>query len=84
MGDFTLDQIADLPLDLLVGGKEVPASDGGRFDVLDPATGDVVPRSPTAPSRTRSPPSTPPTPLPPAGRRRRRGSGPRSCAGRSS
>ena len=42
MGDFTLEQIADLPLDLLVGGKEVPASDAGRFDVLDPATGDVV------------------------------------------
>src|SRR5262245_42871535 len=42
MGDFTLDQIGDLPLDLLVGGKAVPASDGGRFDVLDPATGDVI------------------------------------------
>jgi succinate-semialdehyde dehydrogenase/glutarate-semialdehyde dehydrogenase len=28
--------------DLWVGGKAVPASDGGRFDVLDPATGNVL------------------------------------------
>jgi len=42
MGDFTLDKIADLPVDLYVGGKAMPASDGGRFDVLDPATGDVL------------------------------------------
>jgi succinate-semialdehyde dehydrogenase/glutarate-semialdehyde dehydrogenase len=44
MSDFSLDRIADLPLDLWVGGKPVAASDGGRFDVLDPATGDVVAR----------------------------------------
>src|SRR5215212_9702522 len=42
MGDFTLEQLADLPLDLLIGGKAVPASDGGRFDVVDPATGEVI------------------------------------------
>ena len=42
MGDFTLDQIADLPLDLLIGGRAVAASDGGRFDVVDPATGEVI------------------------------------------
>jgi succinate-semialdehyde dehydrogenase / glutarate-semialdehyde dehydrogenase len=42
MGDFTLDKIADLPVDLLVGGEAVPASDGARFDVVDPATGDVI------------------------------------------
>ncbi|GAB6987106.1 NAD-dependent succinate-semialdehyde dehydrogenase [Nocardioides pyridinolyticus] len=42
MGDFSLDQISDLPLDLYVGGKVVSASDGGRFDVLDPATGGVI------------------------------------------
>jgi succinate-semialdehyde dehydrogenase/glutarate-semialdehyde dehydrogenase len=28
--------------DLYIGGKATPASDGGRFDVLDPATGEVV------------------------------------------
>jgi len=27
--------------DLFIGGRLVPASDGGRFDVIDPATGDV-------------------------------------------
>jgi succinate-semialdehyde dehydrogenase / glutarate-semialdehyde dehydrogenase len=32
------------PTDLYVGGKWVPAADGSRFDVLDPATGDVVAR----------------------------------------
>ena len=42
MGDFSLDAITDLPNDLLVGGGAVPASDGGRFDVIDPATGEVV------------------------------------------
>ncbi len=42
MADFSLDQIIDLPLDLCIGGKAVPASDGGRFDVLDPATGAVL------------------------------------------
>src|SRR4051812_29242889 len=28
--------------DLWIGGKAVPASDGGRFDVLDPASGEVL------------------------------------------
>jgi succinate-semialdehyde dehydrogenase/glutarate-semialdehyde dehydrogenase len=28
--------------DLFIGGRSVPASDGGRFDVIDPATGDVL------------------------------------------
>ncbi|WP_193607519.1 NAD-dependent succinate-semialdehyde dehydrogenase [Nocardioides lijunqiniae] len=42
MGDFSLDQLSDLPLDLCVGGKQVPASDGSRFDVHDPATGEVI------------------------------------------
>ena len=42
MADFSPDRLADLPLDLCIGGKVVPASDGGRFDVLDPATGAVL------------------------------------------
>src|SRR3954468_20629641 len=42
MAPFTLARITDLPVDLLIGGKALPASDGGRFDVVDPATGDVV------------------------------------------
>lgn len=42
MADFSLSSVADLPLDLWVGGRERAASDGGRFDVLDPATGQVI------------------------------------------
>ncbi|QBR93114.1 NAD-dependent succinate-semialdehyde dehydrogenase [Nocardioides euryhalodurans] len=42
MGDFSLSSLTDLPLDLWVGGRAVPASDEGRFDVLDPATGEVL------------------------------------------
>jgi succinate-semialdehyde dehydrogenase/glutarate-semialdehyde dehydrogenase len=32
----------DLLTDLYIGGKAVPAADGGRFDVLDPATGELI------------------------------------------
>ncbi|HEX3931040.1 MAG TPA: NAD-dependent succinate-semialdehyde dehydrogenase [Nocardioides sp.] len=42
MADFSLDQLPDLPLDLWVGGEERTASDGGRFDVVDPATEGVL------------------------------------------
>jgi succinate-semialdehyde dehydrogenase/glutarate-semialdehyde dehydrogenase len=42
VADFSLSSISDLPLDLWVGGVARPASDGGRFDVLDPATGKVI------------------------------------------
>jgi succinate-semialdehyde dehydrogenase/glutarate-semialdehyde dehydrogenase len=42
VADVSLDQITDLPCDLFVGGVPVPASDGGRFDVIDPATGRVL------------------------------------------
>jgi succinate-semialdehyde dehydrogenase / glutarate-semialdehyde dehydrogenase len=34
--------MADTPTDLFLGGKWVPASSGGRFDVYDPATGEVL------------------------------------------
>jgi succinate-semialdehyde dehydrogenase/glutarate-semialdehyde dehydrogenase len=33
---------AKVPTELYVGGRWVPASEGGRFDVTDPATGQVV------------------------------------------
>ena len=42
MGDFSLDKISDLSTDLYVGGAWTAASDGGRFDVIDPATGKVL------------------------------------------
>jgi succinate-semialdehyde dehydrogenase/glutarate-semialdehyde dehydrogenase len=32
----------DAPTDLFLGGKWLPASSGGRFDVYDPATGSVI------------------------------------------
>jgi succinate-semialdehyde dehydrogenase/glutarate-semialdehyde dehydrogenase len=38
MGELT----GDLDTDLYVDGAWVPASDGGRFDVVDPATGAVI------------------------------------------
>jgi succinate-semialdehyde dehydrogenase/glutarate-semialdehyde dehydrogenase len=34
----------DIPTELHIGGKDVPARAGDRFDVLDPATGDVIAR----------------------------------------
>ena len=34
--------MVDAPVDLFLGGKWVPAASGGRFDVHDPATGDVI------------------------------------------
>jgi succinate-semialdehyde dehydrogenase / glutarate-semialdehyde dehydrogenase len=33
---------SDLLTDLYIGGKAVPAGDGGRFDVQDPATGETI------------------------------------------
>lgn len=33
---------AKVPTELYIGGRWVPSSDGGRFDVSDPATGQVV------------------------------------------
>jgi succinate-semialdehyde dehydrogenase/glutarate-semialdehyde dehydrogenase len=42
VADFSLSSVPDLPLDLWVGGRARPASDGGRFDVIDPATGGVL------------------------------------------
>ena len=41
---MSLDKLSnpDLLTDLWIGGKAVPASDGGRFDVLDPSTGQIL------------------------------------------
>jgi succinate-semialdehyde dehydrogenase/glutarate-semialdehyde dehydrogenase len=36
------DHPTDVPTDLYLGGKWVPAEDEGRFDVLDPSTGAVI------------------------------------------
>jgi succinate-semialdehyde dehydrogenase/glutarate-semialdehyde dehydrogenase len=42
MQDMTADVLAKVPTDLFIGGTWRAASDGGRFDVTDPATGDVL------------------------------------------
>jgi succinate-semialdehyde dehydrogenase/glutarate-semialdehyde dehydrogenase len=42
MAANTTELPTDLLTDLYIGGKAVPAGDGGRFDVLDPSTGTVI------------------------------------------
>jgi succinate-semialdehyde dehydrogenase/glutarate-semialdehyde dehydrogenase len=39
---MTIDVLTKVPTDLFIGGTWRAASDGGRFDVTDPATGDVI------------------------------------------
>ncbi len=39
---MTAQPLADVPTDLFIGGKWLPAQAGDRFDVVDPATGDVL------------------------------------------
>ena len=39
--------LANVPTDLWIGGKWRKSSDGQRFDVIDPATGEVVARVPS-------------------------------------
>ena len=36
-----------------IDGKWVDADDGGRFDVFDPATGEVIATAPDSPARRR-------------------------------
>ena len=40
--DVVADVVAKVPTQLIIGGAEVPASDGATFDVLDPATGGIL------------------------------------------
>jgi succinate-semialdehyde dehydrogenase/glutarate-semialdehyde dehydrogenase len=42
MSDGIRQILSDVPTDLYIGGKQLPASDGGRFDVVDPATGTAI------------------------------------------
>jgi succinate-semialdehyde dehydrogenase / glutarate-semialdehyde dehydrogenase len=39
---MTVDILSKVPTDLFIGGTWRAASEGGRFDVTDPATGDVI------------------------------------------
>jgi succinate-semialdehyde dehydrogenase/glutarate-semialdehyde dehydrogenase len=36
------DVVSGVPTDLVIGGKHVPASDGGTLEVIDPATGQTL------------------------------------------
>ena len=42
MSDNSAELVSNLLTDLYVGGKAVPAADGRRFDVVDPATGQAI------------------------------------------
>jgi succinate-semialdehyde dehydrogenase / glutarate-semialdehyde dehydrogenase len=42
MSDTNAEPLNGLVTDLYVGGKAVPAADGRRFDVVDPATGQAI------------------------------------------
>ena len=42
MSEHTVDLLKDFVTDLYIGGAAVPATGGRRFDVLDPATGQVI------------------------------------------
>ena len=42
MTTLHFDLLGDVSTELHIGGKDIPARDGGRFDVLDPATGEVI------------------------------------------
>jgi len=42
MSEHTDRPSTDVPTDLFLGGKWLPASSGGRFDVVDPATGETI------------------------------------------
>ena len=75
--------LANVPTDLWIGGKWRKSSDGGRFDVIDPATENKVAsvasatvEDADAPRRQRR--------LSRLGRQENRASVPRSCASRSS
>src|SRR4051795_8688604 len=39
---MTADVLSKVPTDLFIGGTWRAASEGGRFDVTDPATGEVI------------------------------------------
>jgi len=41
-GLMSTDLLGKVPTDLFIGGAWVASSDGGRFDVTDPATGEVI------------------------------------------
>ena len=76
--------LANVPTDLWIGGKWRKASDGARFDVIDPATENKVASVASATVEDAKAAVDAATPRFPAGPRRSRASAARSCARRSS
>ena len=77
--------LANVPTDLWIGGKWRKASDGGRFDVLDPATENKIASVASATRRGRQGRGRcRERRLRGLGRAASRASAPRSCASRSS
>jgi succinate-semialdehyde dehydrogenase/glutarate-semialdehyde dehydrogenase len=76
--------LANVPTDLWIGGKWRKSSDGGRFDVIDPATENKVASVASATVGMPRPRSMRRAPPFPAGLPRNRASAPRFCANPSS
>ena len=73
--------LAAVPTGLLINGQWRGASDGGTFDVHDPATGEVLATLASATSEDALAALDAADKSRPPGRGPRRGNAPRSCAG---
>ena len=77
--------LANVPTDLWIGGKWRKASDGGRFDVIDPATENKIASVASATVEdAKAAVDAASAAFAGLGRRRSRASAARSCARRSS
>ena len=76
--------LANVPTDLWIGGKWRKSSDGGRFDVIDPATENKVASVASATVEDAKAALDAARPPSPAGPARNRASAARFCANRSS
>ena len=77
--------LANVPTDLWIGGKWRKSSDGGRFDVIDPATENKIASVASATVEdAKAAVDAAQRCVPRLGRARSRASAPRFCASRSS
>ena len=77
--------LADVPTDLWIGGKWRKASDGARFDVIDPATENTIASVASATVEdAKAAVDAASDAFPGLGRARSRASAPRFCANPSS
>ena len=83
MSETITEFLHGIPTELFVGGKWVPASSGGRFEVIDPATGSTI--ATVADGGLEEPrPSTPLTPQRQTGQPRHHAGAVKSCVEPSS